>query len=173
LVSNWIYVTDSWNIWLQNSSKLLMFCVKWKFSIIWFLHFFYMTTPCPFVLKTPHNAPSKGVRVMVFNATFNNISVISWRSVLLVNKTIVPGENHQSVASQWQTLSHNVVSCTPRHEKDSMLYRIHLFPWEGFELTTLVVIGTDCTGNCKSNYHTITTMTAPFSLNSLNDEMEI
>ena len=32
-------------------------------------------------------------------------------------------------------------------------------PWTGFELTTLVVIGTDCTGTCKSNYHTITTMT--------------
>jgi hypothetical protein len=25
------------------------------------------------------------------------------------------------------------------------------------ELTTFVVIGTDCTGSCKSNYHTITT----------------
>ena len=33
---------------------------------------------------------------MVFNATFNNISVISWRSVLLVDET---GENHQPVAS--------------------------------------------------------------------------
>jgi hypothetical protein len=31
----------------------------------------------------------------------------------------------------------------------------------GFELTTLVVIGTDCTGGCKSNYHTITTTMAP------------
>jgi hypothetical protein len=31
---------------------------------------------------------------MVFNATFNNISVISWRSVLLVEETRVPGENH-------------------------------------------------------------------------------
>jgi hypothetical protein len=31
----------------------------------------------------------------------------------------------------------------------------------GFELTTLVVIGTDCTGSLKSNYHMITTMTAP------------
>ena len=26
-------------------------------------------------------------RIRVFNATFNNISVISWRSVLLVEKT--------------------------------------------------------------------------------------
>jgi hypothetical protein len=31
---------------------------------------------------------------MVFNATFNNISVILWQSVLLVEKTGVPGENH-------------------------------------------------------------------------------
>jgi hypothetical protein len=32
---------------------------------------------------------------MVFNATFNNISVISWQSVLLVEETVVPGENHR------------------------------------------------------------------------------
>jgi hypothetical protein len=35
----------------------------------------------------------------VFNATFNNISVISWQSVLFVEETAVPGENHQPVAS--------------------------------------------------------------------------
>jgi hypothetical protein len=34
------------------------------------------------------------VRVMVFNATFNNISVILWWSVLLVDETGVPEENH-------------------------------------------------------------------------------
>ena len=39
-----------------------------------------------------------------------------------------------------------------------MLYRVHLV-WAGFELTTLVVISTDCTDSCKSNYHTITTRT--------------
>jgi hypothetical protein len=47
---------------------------------------------------------------MVFNATSNNISVISWRSVLLVEETRVPRENHRPVASHWQTVSHNVVS---------------------------------------------------------------
>ena len=47
---------------------------------------------------------------MVFNATFNNISVISWQSVLLVEET---GENHIPVASHLQTLSHNVASSTP------------------------------------------------------------
>jgi hypothetical protein len=40
-----------------------------------------------------------------------------------------------------------------------MLYRVHL-AWAGFEFTTLVVIDTDCISNCKSNYHTITTMMA-------------
>ena len=33
-------------------------------------------------------------RITVFSATFNNISVISWRSVLLVEETGVPRENH-------------------------------------------------------------------------------
>jgi hypothetical protein len=32
---------------------------------------------------------------MVFNATLNNISVISWRSVLLVEETGGPGKNHR------------------------------------------------------------------------------
>jgi len=50
---------------------------------------------------------------MVFNATFNNISVISWRSVLLVEETGVPIENHRPAPSHCQTLSHNVVSRTP------------------------------------------------------------
>ena len=36
---------------------------------------------------------------MVFNATLNNISVISWQSVLLVEETRVPRENHRSVVS--------------------------------------------------------------------------
>ena len=43
---------------------------------------------------------------MVFNSTFNNISVISWWLVSLVEETRVPGENHWSAASHWQALSH-------------------------------------------------------------------
>jgi len=57
---------------------------------------------------------------MVFNASFNNnISVISWRSVLLMEETSVPGENHRPAANHRQTLSHHVVSSTPCHEQDS------------------------------------------------------
>jgi len=52
---------------------------------------------------------------MIFIATYN-ISVISWRSVLLVEETGEPGENNRPAASHWQTLSHNVVSGSSRHE---------------------------------------------------------
>jgi hypothetical protein len=55
-------------------------------------------------------------RVMVFNSTFNNISVISWQSVLLVEETGVPGENHRQGMRQgsltkfrWQNRLHQVV----------------------------------------------------------------
>jgi len=40
----------------------------------------------------------------VFNATFSNISAISWRPVLLVEEAGVPGENHRPWASNWSTL---------------------------------------------------------------------
>ena len=54
---------------------------------------------------------------MVFKTTFNNILVISWWSVLLVEETGVP------VTSHWQTLSHNVVSITPSREQGSNSHR--------------------------------------------------
>jgi hypothetical protein len=85
------------------------------------------------------------VYLMVFNATFNNSSAISWRSVLLVEETGRPGENQRPVTSP---------------EK---LYHVMLYnsPWSRFELTTSVVIGTDHISSCKSNYHTITAMKIP------------
>jgi len=48
---------------------------------------------------------------MMFNATFNNISVISWWSFLLLEETGVPEENHRLVASHRQTLSQKVIQC--------------------------------------------------------------
>jgi hypothetical protein len=96
------------------------------------------------------NIFSKGWGLLCLSPpTFNNISVILWWSVLLVEKTWEPDENHRPVASHWQTLSHNAVLSTSRHE------------CMAFELTTLLVIGTDSTDSCISNYHTIMATTAP------------
>jgi len=49
-------------------------------------------------------------------------------------------------------------------ENNIMLYRVHL-ACAVFELTRLVVIGTDCIGSVKSNYHMITT-----TLNGLHSQ---
>jgi hypothetical protein len=41
------------------------------------------------------------ILILVFNATFSNISAISWRPVLVVEEAGVPGENHRPWASNW------------------------------------------------------------------------
>ena len=46
--------------------------------------------------RNNHTMSMKGVGVLVFNTTFNDISVISWLSVLLVEETGVPGGNHRA-----------------------------------------------------------------------------
>ena len=85
--------------------------------------------------------------VMVFNATFNNSSVILWRSVLF-------GGGNQSTCHKSLTNYH------------MMLYWVYLV-WAGFELTTFVVIGIDCIGSYKSNYHAIRTTTTPLLMSVL------
>jgi len=39
--------------------------------------------------------------MLVFNATFSNISAISWWPVLVVEEAGVPGENNRPWASNW------------------------------------------------------------------------
>ena len=55
-------------------------------------------------------SPHLGIELvwfMVFNATFSNISVISWRSVLMVEETEYPEKTTDLSQVTW---SHNVVS---------------------------------------------------------------
>ena len=53
-----------------------------------------------------------------FQKYFGYIVLVS----LLVEENGMSGENHRSAASQWQTLSHNVVSSTHRHERRQQYY---------------------------------------------------
>ena len=84
---------------------------------------------------------------MALNATFNNISVYRGSQFYWWRKPEYP-EKTTDLMQVTDKLYH------------IMLHLVNLTR-VGFELTTLVVIGTDCKGSCKFNYHTITTMTAP------------
>ena len=77
------------------------------------------------------------VMAMVFNVTFYNMSVISWRSALLMGETT----NLPYVTGKLYHLK---------------LYRVHS-PLTEFESATLLVIYADCTTSYKFNYHRITT----------------
>ena len=48
------------------------------------------------------------VTMLLSNATLNDISVMSWWSVLLAEETRVSGENHRTAISHWITSSHFV-----------------------------------------------------------------
>ena len=130
-----------WGSWYSIFSFMCMFC---RSSFV-LLYLFFCPLCCRFffdtrILITPLVSSNSSFNIlcimfkilavrsvicevgldwfMIYNATFNSMSVILWRSVLLVEETGVPGEKKRLVASHWQSLSHNFVSTTHRHERD-------------------------------------------------------
>jgi hypothetical protein len=85
------------------------------------------------VIKTKYD-----LWLMMIHSTFNNISAISLWWVLLVEEIGIFGENGRPVTIHQETVSHNVLSSTPRQ--------------------LLVVISTYCIARCKSNYPTLTAL---------------
>ena len=145
------------------------------------------------------------VYLVVFNATFNNSSAISWRSVLLMEETVGPGENHRGKdrLCVWSSLidkfrvvwQQGDIYYKPKTRFKNcniwnwilwvVVFRLQFFfigdggllqffimlytlPYSRFELTTAVVIGTDCIGSCNSNYHAIMATTALYCNKSFN-----
>ena len=65
--------------------------------------------------------------------------------------SFIGGGNRRKPATCRKSLTNFITKCWIKYT----------LPWAWFELSTLVVIGTDCLGSCKFNYYTITTMMAP------------
>ena len=66
--------------------------------------------------------------LMVFNATSNNISVISWQLVLSVEKTGLPGENHRPDAwEEKKCLLRNLTAPNVIHQANDFNKSLKIF----------------------------------------------
>jgi hypothetical protein len=77
-----------------------------------------------------------GVRAMVFNTTFNIMSVISWRSVLLVQEIGGPGENHPPVI---RTVKYSFFIHFLRWLQNSYIYFLYIIFQNGYKTVTHII----------------------------------
>ena len=72
-----------------------------------------------------HRCVRLRVKVMLFAATFNNISGISWRSALLAEDTVVPGETTDHTLFSKHNTQRRYIHCSPSRTPRFVTYIVH------------------------------------------------
>ena len=124
--------------WNRNKTNIFDATDTIRWFCLWFLVTLYKTSVKLFNIQIYNRL----VWLIVFNATFNNISTTSWWSVVLVEETRVPEENHPPVAGHWQIMFIEYTS--PEWDSNAKALVV---------ISTVSIDSTD-----KSNYHTTTTV---------------
>jgi hypothetical protein len=109
-----------------------------------------------------------GVHLMDGNSTHNCRGDRQWLLTLILYQTTIQAQSRQPLSKQhecfWSRFCTYSMEFYRLSQVTDKLYHIMLFSssWAEVEPTTSVVIGNNCIGSCKSNHHTITSMTAPY-----------
>jgi hypothetical protein len=102
---------------------------------------------------------------MMKNKRNNNIfNCIWWNVIISILICLMVFQLYRAGQFYWWRKPEYQEKTTDPSKVTGKLDHIMMYtsPSSRFELTTSVVIGTDYIGSCKSNYHTITTTTAPY-----------
>ena len=101
----------------------------------------------------------KARQIISLTLPVTSLPISHFRWFPLMYLPVISGDVISDETTSGDLISGDVTALHHSSSNNRPIQNDILLTW--FELTTFVVIGTDCTGSCISNYCTITTTTAP------------
>jgi hypothetical protein len=149
LIHDWGCTKVNWN----NEFLFVRWCLT-PFSTIFHLYLLYAKQQWPW-------SYGSWIYNYLCNQYLSPLILWIWISIMArcttlcdkVCKWLATGRWFSPVSSNNKTDRHDISEILLKMAYHIMLYTS---PWSRFKFTISVVIGTDCIGSCKFNYHTIT-----------------